>query len=273
MSLTELSHLDKMKSYAKYYYKAPEPISREVLELLEKGPASWEHATPVAERNELLKPGYLPVEIGYSVFPDGTGFAAMLTQMPGVTLEMLDWWFMWHSIDGLRYRIWCPTEHFGARVAQDSLVRRLDRTRSIQERTWGTTDLVYENVGGGPANIYISFQSPRDYGLDQWLLNGGQRQTVICANAGLSDSNNPIITFMHTAREIPGGVEMRSRFWEGWHVVEGKPVKVAPPNGVALGAVKGCSYHAAVEYTNLASILPDLYRENKDIADTAVPSE
>ena len=169
----------------------------------------------------------------------------MLTHMPGATVEMVDWWFMWHGVDGLRYRIWCPTEHFGAQVAPECLARRLDQSLSVKERTWGTTDLVCENVGAGPANIYISFQSPEAYGLDHRLLDGPDGQTAICANAGLSDARVPIITFMHVARQVAGGVELRSRFWQGWQVIDGNPVHVAPPGGVRLEAAKGCAYHCA----------------------------
>jgi hypothetical protein len=240
------------------------PVPSEVLAVLDKGPLAIDLITPIHDRNDLLRPGKQRAEIGYAALLDGTGYAAMFTRMPGVTVEMFDWWFMWHGLDGLRYRIWCPTEHFDAQVEPASRLRRLDSSLSVRERTWGTTDLVRENVGAGPANIYISFQSPEAHGLDKRLLEDAQEQTVLCANAGLADARIPIITFMHVARKVGGGVEVRSRFWEGWQVADGKPVKVAPPGGVPLEAVKGCAYHCAVEFANLASILPDLYRDHKD---------
>ena len=35
--------------------------------------------------------------------------------MPGVTSEMLDWWFPWHSVGSdLRYKIWDPEDHYFA---------------------------------------------------------------------------------------------------------------------------------------------------------------
>lgn len=264
----ELTAEDRAKSYAKYYYKALPPVRREVLDVLERGPISPDLATRVHDRNDLLKYGSMRNEIGYCVLPDGTGYAAMLTPMPGVTLEMLDWWFMWHAVDGLRYRIWCPTEHFGAKVAPDSLARRLDQALSYRERTWGTTDFVCENVGNGPASIYISFQSPGDYGLDSSLLTSPVAQTAICANAGLAEPQIPVITFMHVAREVDRGIELRSCFWEGWQIIDGSPVNVLSQSGVRVEAVRGCAYHCAVEYTNLASILPELYQENREVIDS-----
>ena len=31
--------------------------------------------------------------------PDGSVFVAVLTEMPKVTGDMLDWWFWWHPIN------------------------------------------------------------------------------------------------------------------------------------------------------------------------------
>jgi hypothetical protein len=28
-----------------------------------------------------------------------------------VTAEVIDWWFAWHPLDSLRYRIWYPPQH------------------------------------------------------------------------------------------------------------------------------------------------------------------
>ena len=60
------------------------------------------------EISSLLDPGYLRAETGYCTHEDGRGYVAVLTKMPGVTAEMLDWWFDWHPRDPLRYRIWFP---------------------------------------------------------------------------------------------------------------------------------------------------------------------
>ena len=46
-------------------------------------------------------------QVGYGVQDDGTAFVCNTTYMPGVTSEMLDWWFPWHSVGSdLRYKIW-----------------------------------------------------------------------------------------------------------------------------------------------------------------------
>ena len=80
------------------------------------GPVDSSLALSISDRSKLMEPGYLDVETGYTVMPDGSGFAATLVKMPGVIPEMLDWWFNWHELEGLRYAIWCPVAHTDIRV-------------------------------------------------------------------------------------------------------------------------------------------------------------
>ena len=95
------------KPYAKYFDEPyPEVPSRVTEQMAE--PLDPALALSIHNRNDLLNPGYLPREVGWCVMPDGSGYIASLTQMPGVTLEMLEWWFAWHGIESLRYKIWDP---------------------------------------------------------------------------------------------------------------------------------------------------------------------
>lgn len=55
-----------------------------------------------------MEPGYLPRESGYCVLPNGVGYAAALTKMPGVTPQANNWWGPWHEQEDLRYKLWCP---------------------------------------------------------------------------------------------------------------------------------------------------------------------
>ncbi len=74
------------------------------------------------------------------------------------------------------------------------------------------------------------------------------------------EPRSPLVTFSHVAREIPGGIELRSRFWLGWNIIDKKPVRVA--DQVPFELVKGLAHHCPKEYTNLAAILPKVYEEN-----------
>lgn len=216
-------------------------------------------------KNDLLKPGYLPAEMGYCILPDGSGFVAMLTKMPGVTTEMINWWFTWHGLEGLRYKIWDPDEHYDVHVVKEDLEHRLDPRLNTQERNWGTTDIDIEDVGIGASELYISFISPDDYGYEMEQFRAPNVLTAVNANAGVNEQKIPMVTFTHFAREILGGIELRSRFWPGWNVIDQNPVRVADQIPFAL--VKGIAYHCAKEYTNLAAILSKVYEENVNIPD------
>ena len=111
MKRRELTEEEKNRPYAKYYHKELAEIPAEDLAAVNAGPVDPARATTIRDRSDLMKPGYLEVETGYTVMPDGSGFAATLVKMPGVTPEMLDWWFNWHPLEGLRYAIWCPVAH------------------------------------------------------------------------------------------------------------------------------------------------------------------
>lgn len=69
---------------------------------------------------------------------------------------------------------------------------------------------------------------------------------------------------VHLIREVPGGVEMRSRFWLGWHILNRKSVRCIP-DGIRIPEfiIRGMALHNVHEFTNLASFLPQLYAEQK----------
>lgn len=183
-----ITEAERKKPYSRFFTQPMAPAAPEVIQPLDRGPVDHSAATPIQNRNDILNPGDLSTEIGYCRMPDGTGFVAMRTEMPQVTVEMLDWWFYWHGLEALRYKIWCPSEHYGAQVRPEDLYCQLDTSHPLRERIWNTTDLVTENVGGGPTNIYISFQSPEAYGYEMDRFHAPNILTAVCANAGLSDS-------------------------------------------------------------------------------------
>jgi len=109
--LAELTAAEKARPYSKYYYEEMVEPAKEIYRFLEQGTIDSSFATPIHQRNDLLKPGNLPAEMGYCKMPDGTGFVAMVTKMPGVTSEMINWWFAWQGLEGLRYKIWTLLEN------------------------------------------------------------------------------------------------------------------------------------------------------------------
>lgn len=104
-------------------------------------------ALRIEDRNDLFRPGYLECETGYCIMEDGSGYLANHTFMPGVTREMFEWWFAWHSVEDLRYRIWDPEDHYYAR--NQNMERVLDASLPMRERTWGTQHVILEDIGSG----------------------------------------------------------------------------------------------------------------------------
>jgi hypothetical protein len=92
------------------------PVSEDVEATLKSGPIGPADILPFDDINKLMDPGYHAAEVGYGFAPDGVQYAACLTDMPGVTAEMIDWWFAWHGLHDIRYRIWFPPGHYGVRV-------------------------------------------------------------------------------------------------------------------------------------------------------------
>ena len=61
------------------------------------------------------------------------------------------------------------------------------------------------------------------------------------------------------------GVMLCSRFWVGYGYVDGKVARVLPEGvSVPVEAPRGLFAHNIKEFTNLASILAEVYEENKD---------
>jgi hypothetical protein len=253
---------EKAKPYAKYLEKELAEVPREDLEKVNRGPVDPAAVTTIQDRDALMKPGYLDVETGYSVLPDGSGFAATLVRMPGVTPEMLDWWFNWHPLEGLRYAIWCPVAHTD--ISAGNPARHLDSSGvPLKERNYGSTHYPFEGFSvQGSQKIAIHFFSPQDFGLNMEMFKEPGISRAYCANVILAFMRIPFNVFFHAVREVDGGVEYRSRYWLGYTIKGGKPVRVKRPLPYRMSdlARNNC-IHSLIEYNNLASFLPQLYRE------------
>jgi hypothetical protein len=258
----KLTEAEKAKPYAKYFHKELAEIPQEDLDKVNAGPVDPSLATSVLDRNELMKPGYLAVETGYCVMPDGSGFAATLVRMPGVTPEMLDWWFNWHPLESLRYAIWCPVAHSGISVKNPS--QHLDSSGvELKERNYGSTHYAVERIHMELAQkLRIEFLHPKDFGLDMELFKEPGISRAYCANVVLNLMKIRFNTFFHAVREVDGGVEYRSRYWIGYTMKAGEPVRSRiPPVFKTIDLARNNCLHSLIEYNNLASFLPQLYKE------------
>lgn len=260
----ELKAEERKFSYSKYYDLPMTPIPEEKMGILAKGPIDASLALRIENRNDLFKPGYLDCEIGYCVAENGTGYLANLTFMPGVTKEMFEWWFAWHSLEDLRYRIWDPEDHFYARTQNRDKV--LDSSVPMREKTWGTKHHVLEDIGGGPDELILNFEYPDKLGYDIEKVGSEFCASMMCANGhGPVPGQGVAAVMTHMIREVEGGIELRSRFWIGYQIINGQPVKLVP-DGVRVPdfVPKGLFAHNLKEFTHLAHILPLVYAEEKD---------
>ena len=262
MKRRELTEEEKEKPYAKYFYKELAEIPAADLDVVNAGQVDFSKATTIHNRGDLMKPGYLDVETGYTVMPDGSGFAASLVKMPGVTPEMLDWWFNWHPLEGLRYALWCPVAHTD--ISAKKPAQHLDSSGiALKERNYGSTHYPVEgfNVQGADT-IRIEFFSPEGFDLDMNMFKEPGISRAYCANVVIDALNIPFNVFFHAVREVEGGVEYRSRYWIGYTMRSGRPVrKRFPMPWKMMDLARNNCLHSLIEYNNLASFLPHLYKE------------
>ena len=99
-------------------------------------------------------------------------------------------------------------------------------------------------------------------------LDDDRRATIVCARIGLGDAPIDIGYLAHHVRAVPGGSEMRSRFWMGGAHVAGRNLlgRLAVPlakwvQRLTEGDARALLVHCAEEMPHLAGFLPALHAE------------
>lgn len=249
-------------SYAKYFHQPMAPIPQEKLDIW-KGPiADPASALPFEDRALFQRADVPGLQNGFTVAPNGTGFVANTTFMPGVTAEMFNWWFGWHSVSAdLRYQIWDPEDHYHARADKPDYVK--DPAVPLSQKTWGVNHDIVEDIGlGGPSQLLLCFRRPADLGYDESLIGTDDCLAMVCAY-GVGDT--PAV-MTHLARKTEGGILFCSRFWMGYGPNDKGEIVKLVPDGVAVPEIapRALYGHNIKEYSNLASILPSVFAEEKD---------
>src|SRR5262249_22016535 len=192
--------------------------------------------------------------------PDGTLVIAARTEMPGVTGEMIDWWFGWHLASSERYRLWHPRDHVRATAREDRAHLPDDRARYV-----GNVSYVDEHIGGRLMRLAIEFVPPDTYGLEPGRFAETRVDTAGCARTALHGGRLAVGHLIHLVRRVPGGCELLSRFWLGEVEVRlpvlGRPLsrllnlswlrRWLAPDRLGLGLL----VHCAEEMSHLARIL------------------
>jgi len=265
MSRLELTESERQNSYANYYDRESARIPAAVLEEIQHKTYTHQQALSFENINDLLLPGYLPMENGYCRSPDGSFFVAVKTEFPNATNKMFDWWFEWHSKEPLRYRIWYPECHFDLRV------KTVQPPLPDQPAYWHTVHYPVEDIGLGKERLSIHFVPPAEFGFDVARFAEANIVTAICGFVGSMDRHlKQYATMCHLVRKIAGGFEMRSRFWIGRDIhlnpVLGSATveklvntRFARMLSIPFQTGFAMALHCAQEYNNLSEILPELY--------------
>lgn len=247
-----------LQEYLKRPMTPPEALT---LRAIEAGPLDPALALPRERLDRLLDPAELPGETGWCTLPDGAGYVAVSTAMPGVSGEMVDWWFDWHPREAIRYRIWHPRAHRDNSVQLPALAGARPH--------WNTVHHPVEDVGMGVVRARIEFLPPSLMGFSGDFLDDPRVAAIVCGYAGddrLRVRHTPMV---HAFLKTPDGVLLRSRFWLGAAL---RPYGPPGPLGERLlnrpavraralprGLPRALARHCAEEYANLAALLGELY--------------
>lgn len=258
---------EKLSPIAKYYTETlAAPTNPAALAALLAGPMNPKLAkTPYEMTKMLLQPGYMEGEYGYCTMEDGAGYLAVNNKFPGVTLNMIKWWFAWHPLESIRYKIWNPYCHPYAAIADVDREKIQNPDIPIEDKIADVVHFVCEDIGAGLQDIVIHFRPVEEIGFTKEELAAAHAYAVggygLVENREGEKGKTPAI-MIHYFRETEDGIESRTRFWLGYRVIQGKMVKILPP-GVRVPdfVAKGLALHNVEEYSHLASILPDVYKE------------
>lgn len=251
------------KSYYKYYELGIENLTLEQLDYVAHSKGRTEDALELCDRNEIFDPTK-QVKMGYYPLKNGGLLVAGNISMPGVTADMLYWWWAWHGLEPLRYAIWDCEDHFDVVMNEEGRARALDPNVPLTEKTWGATHTVQESVGGPADEIVIMFKDPAELGFDTSKLGTEDCEFMVCANALMGSMKVPVVMAEY-ARKVDGVMTFHARFWVGYHIIDGQARYLLPPEvNLPEEVAMGLEAHNIKEFTNLAKILPSVYAEEKN---------
>lgn len=196
---------------------------------------------------------YLQKEAGFTFLDDKAhGLVAMYCPMPGVTAEMIRWWFWWHPQENQRYQIWYPSEHYTNTYPKKD--RNYFEQSNIPHYTPNYTNYAKERVGNFKATFQLDFKQAEEAGFSSQLMKENHIPLILSARVGMKH------LFAHTEmvhifKETEDGLFMFSRFWMG----EALNNDFLRKQLISENVLKGMAEHCCIEYRNLAEILPDLY--------------
>ena len=279
MAVRQLTPEEEAKPYAKYYHRPVTPPDADLIaQIKPDAPIDPALALPPERISDLLDPGYHEVETGWCIMPNGTGYLAVHNRMPGVTVEMLDWWFWWHSMASMRYGLWYPPGHYGISISKKSRAKL-----SRPERAGQGEDLRPHRPRGrghryGRRGHLHQLLRPRGDGLrHEPLPRARTSRPSTAASASTSRRAPSRATSGRPPSCATSSARSRRRRRVPLALLDGlqahRRQAGAAPSRRASRCRPRCRYgladHNVKEYCNLKSLLPEIWAEFKD-ADPAL---
>ena len=212
--------------------------------------------TPFDQKNEILSDVDLQTEIGYVKMDNDTYLVSMICPMPGITAEMIDWWFWWHPQAKERYQVWFPGEHYG--IAYSKKQKEYFNQKSCPTFQ-KNTQYPLEKIGSAKLPLRIDFVTPEEFGFSKQAMEVNNIQRIVCGHVGAFNNLVRHTEMAHIFKQTEDGLFMISRFWLGETMKNQLLRKLIITKDMA----KGMAEHCCVEYRNLCEILPILYEKYK----------
>jgi hypothetical protein len=257
---------DRATPYARFFNPALAPLAPHVCAALDRGGVPAILLPDIDQAASNLFGADPVLEDGFVLTGDGGMRVSVRTAMPGVTPAMVDWWFGWHGDAAAKYKLWHPQAHVNVGWRETPHPRVSGRALYV-----GQTSIVDEYIGSDLVRGAIRFVPPTTLGFTDKSLEDDSRATIVCARIGLGDAPIDIGYLAHHVRAVPGGSEMRSRFWMGGRHVAGRNLIGGMAASVARRVLsvtesdaRALMVHCAQEMPHLAKFLPELVGEFKD---------
>ena len=254
---------DAAQPYARFFNPALAPLAPHVCAALDRGGVPIDLLPGIEGAAENLFGDAAVLEDGWVLTQDGGMRVSVRTDMPGCTPAMVDWWFGWHGDAAAKYKLWHPQAHVHAGWRDTPPAGTSGRALYV-----GQTSIVDEYIGSDLIRGAISFVPPASLGFTDPRLDDDQQATIVCARLGLGDAPINIGYLAHHVRAVPGGSEMRSRFWMGGGHVAGRNLIGSLAATVAKRVLRitesdarALLVHCGQEMPHLAAFLPALYAE------------
>ncbi|KAM0310607.1 hypothetical protein ACHAO8_007973, partial [Botrytis cinerea] len=146
-------------------------------------------------------PGYLQLENGWAISPNGTLMITVRSEIPEVETQ--------------RYKLWNPIAH---QYSYHTPYSESWSNETYAERYIGATSYIDEYVGNDAAKLSIEFVDPSSMGFNTTAWPELDIETIVIGKVLIGDYSvdefDGISYPMHQVRRMPNGYrELRSRFF------------------------------------------------------------